>query len=642
MCITSIALRGSIVEVSKRQGMKRYLSVHIFLGILQFLFAILGLLIIQHHSSIPCSTDLDNGNKIDLLLLSVVVISQLIDILSLFCCCYLFSSNPVGILTQNDENRTNEIWVGRCRFLCKSIQLCSCNIFGGSNIHDDLEAVAKVLTNFFHHDGFLDVVPSDVVAGIILVRQQQRNQIHIKVEEENLRYRNNDADISIEAGVEVSRVDRKMTRKRSQYMGRHIVQSYTNQQEQELDIFARLSVYALSAYTSMILMYMKPVTGLCSLCVSSVFRQPWCSKCRSNSSSHHINKNISGDNLCGINEASVYSMIKKMNAELVYAAFENDTVAKPYCIYIDREIQSIVIAIRGTLSLEDCVTDALAECVNMGTTGDKWGFDGTKVWTHNGFLKAAEKIRDDIETSKILNRLFNSNTSEDLSKGVNTPLNGYSNGVNGDFSGFNLLITGHSLGAGVAVILGLLLRPIFPRLKCVTFGTPNSVFDRDTAFSTTEFVTSIVLDNDIICRTSALSLAKLRNEVLDSISRAKVSKMMIMQALFKEFDPELLLYPKGQAPPSDFLTNVSEFISKSNKNINNITKEVPLYIPGRIVHLIKAEGARCLCLTRSKYTPVDALIDDFSDIIISPNMALDHFPDVYVYACNSLSSKPYF
>ena len=38
----------------------------------------------------------------------------------------------------------------------------------------DIEAVAKVLTNFFHHDGFLDVVPSDVAAGILLVRLQQR------------------------------------------------------------------------------------------------------------------------------------------------------------------------------------------------------------------------------------------------------------------------------------------------------------------------------------------------------------------------------------------------------------------------------------------------------------------------------------
>ena len=640
MCITSIALRGSIVEVSKRHGMKKYLTGHIFLGILQFLFAILGLLIIQHHSSIPCSTDLDNGNKVDLLLLSVVVISQLIDILSLFCCCYLFSSNPVGMLAQNDENMTNEIWVSRCRVLCKSIQLCSCNIFGGSNIHEDLEALAKVLTNFFHHDGFLDVVPSDVVAGIILVRLQQRNQIHLKFEEENSRYGSHETDLNIESGLEVSRVG-KMSRKRSQYLGRHILQS--NSDHKELDLFARCSVYALSAYTSMILMYMKPVSGLCSLCVSSLFRQSWCTKCRRKAKAlHHNDKNITGDNLCGINEASVYSMVKKMNAELVYAAFENDTVAKPYCIYIDREIQSIIIAIRGTLSLEDCVTDALAECVNMGTHGSKWGFDGTKVWTHNGFLKAAEKIREDIETSKILNHLFSNNAPEDLNKGVNTPLNAHKNGFHGDFSAFDLLITGHSLGAGVAVVLGLLLKPIFPHLKCVTFGTPNSVFDRDTALGTTSFVTSIVLDNDIICRTSALSLAKLRNDVLDSISRAKVSKMMIMQALFKDFDPDLLLYPRGKAPASDFLTNVSEFISKSNKNISNITKEVPLCIPGRIVHLIKAKDASCFCLTRSKYTPVDAFNDDFSDIVISPNMALDHFPDVYVYACNSLSSKSYF
>jgi hypothetical protein len=31
-----------------------------------------------------------------------------------------------------------------------------------------------VLTTFFHHDGFLDVVASDVVAGFILVRVEQR------------------------------------------------------------------------------------------------------------------------------------------------------------------------------------------------------------------------------------------------------------------------------------------------------------------------------------------------------------------------------------------------------------------------------------------------------------------------------------
>ena len=38
----------------------------------------------------------------------------------------------------------------------------------------DRVAVAAILSDFFHHEGFLDVVPSDVVAGILLVRFQQR------------------------------------------------------------------------------------------------------------------------------------------------------------------------------------------------------------------------------------------------------------------------------------------------------------------------------------------------------------------------------------------------------------------------------------------------------------------------------------
>lgn len=38
----------------------------------------------------------------------------------------------------------------------------------------DRVVVAAILSDFFHHEGFLDVVPSDVVAGILLVRFQQR------------------------------------------------------------------------------------------------------------------------------------------------------------------------------------------------------------------------------------------------------------------------------------------------------------------------------------------------------------------------------------------------------------------------------------------------------------------------------------
>jgi hypothetical protein len=47
-----------------------------------------------------------------------------------------------------------------------------------------LMLVGVVLSDFFHHEGFLDVVPSDVFAGIILLRFQQRAKKLIEREEQ--------------------------------------------------------------------------------------------------------------------------------------------------------------------------------------------------------------------------------------------------------------------------------------------------------------------------------------------------------------------------------------------------------------------------------------------------------------------------
>lgn len=166
------------------------------------------------------------------------------------------------------------------------------------------------------------------------------------------------------------------------------------------------------------------------------------------------------------------------------------------------------------------------------------------------------------------------------------------------------MITGHSLGAGTAAILTLLLRAAFPRVCCYTFGTPGSVLDRRTSegalaflfiqcmntllflssglcfscyFSTwccvavldlsllllsTEYahcITSVVLSNDIVPRLNFTSICVLRNEILDAICRAKVSKMLVMQAIFREFDNDELMYPPGEEPDSEFKRSIVKY-----------------------------------------------------------------------------------
>jgi hypothetical protein len=38
-----------------------------------------------------------------------------------------------------EEDDVRELYANRCRFLCRSVQICTCNLFGGGNIGDDFE-----------------------------------------------------------------------------------------------------------------------------------------------------------------------------------------------------------------------------------------------------------------------------------------------------------------------------------------------------------------------------------------------------------------------------------------------------------------------------------------------------------------------
>jgi hypothetical protein len=115
-----------------------------------------------------------------------------------------------------------------------------------------------------------------------------------------------------------------------------------------------------------------------------------------------------------------------------------------------------------------------------------------------------------------------------------------------------LLITGHSLGAGVAALLAFIMKPEYPTAQCFAYGVPggllderskkplrfmiffyinnvtvtstmndsfvphlllrNLLFDR-TAKECSSFITGIILGGDMIPRTNIYTLDKLRSHV---------------------------------------------------------------------------------------------------------------------------------
>ncbi len=58
----------------------------------------------------------------------------------------------------------------------------------------------------------------------------------------------------------------------------------------------------------------------------------------------------------------------------------------------------------------------------MTEVGEKWGFDGRNRWAHAGMLRAATVMREEIEESRILYRIFEENLRYQRDVGLSQPI----------------------------------------------------------------------------------------------------------------------------------------------------------------------------------------------------------------------------
>ena len=65
---------------------------------------------------------------------------------------------------------------------------------------------------------------------------------------------------------------------------------------------------------------------------------------------------------------------------------------------------------------------------------------------------------------------------------------------------YKLIVVGHSLGAGAAAILAIILRDKYPDLFCYAFSPPGATLSYDAAKYAEKFVLSIVVGKDMIPR----------------------------------------------------------------------------------------------------------------------------------------------
>lgn len=326
------------------------------------------------------------------------------------------------------------------------------------------------------------------------------------------------------------------------------------------------------------------------------------------------------------------SMLRESN---VLKFVKDSSVMRPgYYVGIDTRRKLVILGIRGTHTVSDFITDIVSSSDREMT------FEGYS--THFGTAEAA--------------RWFLTHEIGTLRKCLEK------------YEGYRLRLVGHSLGGATASLLAIMLRRKSSKelgfspdiVSAVGYATPPCV-SRELAESCSDYVTTVVMQDDIIPRLSVASLARLRNEILqtdwmsvvekqdwrnviDLVTNAKQFVSSVQDVAWKLADyasfrnnrsSDVSLRKESPAAP---VFPVTSKTTKENAAIigeRGATSAVSeeLFVPGTVFYLKRnAENARdginSEFFTLWKRHPSE----HFQRIVLSSNVISDHKCDSHYYA----------
>ena len=191
-----------------------------------------------------------------------------------------------------------------------------------------------------------------------------------------------------------------------------------------------------------------------------------------------------------------------------------------FFVALDHKRKTIILSIRGTLSIGDIVTDFNHEPREYQT-------DGINGYIHEGLFHGAQFVHK-LATKTLINACQ-------------------------QYGEYQVVITGHSMGAGAAAVLGLMYKDNSvirgqdgKRLKVWCFASPCVVTREFTDQQVgNDYITSITLGIDMVCRITMESVKKwnMRQELISAYSTEKILG-------FLHFD-ETSLIPDEHSSASD-------------------------------------------------------------------------------------------
>uniref|UniRef100_A0A2R5LN43 sn-1-specific diacylglycerol lipase n=1 Tax=Ornithodoros turicata TaxID=34597 RepID=A0A2R5LN43_9ACAR len=325
---------------------------------------------------------------------------------------------------------------------------------------------------------------------------------------------------------------------------------------------------------------------------------------------------IVGDNCFQCNAATLRCVTQIAPEDSVYSSFSNGVYRLPFFVAFDHKTCSVVVAVRGTASLDDLVTDT---AMTHGVLSD---IDGVPAGKCNlGVLRCAQHLLPLLEAP--LAAAFREHPN------------------------YRLVLTGHSLGGSVTAVLSLMLRSKYPTLQCYAYS-PTTIFDATLARLSKECVLTVAVGDDVIMRTGLAQLFELKRECIQVVIEADVPKSKLMYQFCAAVCCGARITPKyNEDGRNDDVgeTALEEKVPKDHLAVGNSCDNVRqlvnaamasgpqfdvLYPPGRILLLTKCSTGFSMSWAPAEY---------FDHIVISPSMFSDHRPDVIMRALRSVTTK---
>ncbi|CAG5121550.1 unnamed protein product, partial [Candidula unifasciata] len=336
------------------------------------------------------------------------------------------------------------------------------------------------------------------------------------------------------------------------------------------------------------------------------------------------NVEVVDDNCCLCNFSTAKQTSGLQNLDLVYCTYHVDIGETPFFVALDHVYKKVVVAVRGTLSLQDVLTDLKAEPENLPINPPRDDWQG-----HKGMIQAAVYIKKKLINDGILQMAWDrdeayTNSTDWLRSARET-------------AKYDLVLVGHSLGAGTAAILAILLKADYPNLHCYSYSPPGGLLTLPCVEATKSFITSVVVGKDCVPRIGLPQLEMLRADILNHIKNTNEAKWKII------FRGLMCCGRYSDTNPADELLERDVTAHPSNSAIG-LSAHMPLYPPGQMIHVvrshIKDKRTKGFCSSSKPiYQAVWASNGDFDEVLVSPTMVNDHMPDNVLEALEKVVMK---